>query len=347
MTPQQFIAQLKTAPAPVYLFIGPEMYRRRICRKMLIEKFLPEEMKEEGFTRHDLDETSLRDVIDDAGSLSLFASQRVVWASGAEAVLPRGNSPEAEKAAAALVANYVSHAVPGVVVVFDSSRLTFDNDDKGKLERLRKIFASVTNQVEFAPYTEVEARKLAADLAQRGNVRIHPAALESLVESLGNDAARISNELEKLSLYTDGQREVTEADITALAPDARTTTIFALVNALSRADRTASLDLLDTLIREGEYLPMALTFLATQFRLALAAKEEGLRTQQQIQGHFQKLGIGMWPSRAMQVLTTVNAFSKQKLQQAVTATYRADKSFRDRSPDERIIMEDLVISLTR
>jgi DNA polymerase-3 subunit delta len=347
MTPQQFLSQIKTEPAPMYLFIGPEMYRRRICRKMLLDKFLPDDMREEGFTRHDLDETSLRDVVDDVSSLSLFAPQRLVWASGAEAVLPRGNSPDAEKAAAALVSSYAANPVPGVILVFDSARLTFDNDDKTKMERLRKIFASIPNQVEFAPYTESEARKLAADLAQRGKLRIHPAALDALVESLGNDAARLASEIEKLSLYTNGEREVTEADIATLAPDARTTTIFALVNAMGAADRAASLDLLDRLVREGEYLPMALTFLSTQFRLALAAKEEGLRSQQQIQGHFQKLGIGMWPSRAMQVLTTMNAFTKQKLEQAVAKLYVADKGFRDRSPDDRIVMEDLVISLTR
>jgi hypothetical protein len=72
-----------------------------------------------------------------------------------------------------------------------------------------------------------------------------------------------------------------------------------------------------------------------------------LRSQQQIQGHFQKLGVTMWPSRAMQVLTTMNAFSKQKLEIAVSKTYLTDKGFRDRPPDERLLMEDLIISLTR
>ena len=33
--------------------------------------------------------------------------------------------------------------------------------------------------------------------------------------------------------------------------------------------------------------------------------------------------------------------------QAVAKLYVTDKAFRDRSPDDRIVMEDLVISLTR
>ena len=70
-------------------------------------------------------------------------------------------------------------------------------------------------------------------------------------------------------------------DISALVPDARATTIFALVNALGRRDRKRSLQILDTLTRDGEYLPLALAFLSTQFRMALVSKETGLRSAQQ------------------------------------------------------------------
>lgn len=347
MTPQQFLTQLKSGNlAPVYLFVGPEMYRRRVCRRMLVEKFLPEEMREEGFVRHDLDEISLRDAVDDASSLSLFTSSRVVWIGAAEAAVPRGNAPEAEAAATAIISSYANNPTPGVIVVFDSSRLTFESDDKTKLERLRKIFAAIKNQVDFAPYSPDEAHKLAADLAARAGLKIQPAALDALVESLGADAARIANEIEKLALYTGGERQVTEDDIQAMAPDARATTIFALVNAISRGDRAESLDLLETLVHSGEYLPLALTFLATQFRLALTAKEEGLKTQQQLQGHFAKLGIPMWPSRAQQVLQTMSAFPKSRLDLAIHKIYAADKAMRDRPADERIVIEDVVLALT-
>ena len=61
-------------------------------------------------------------------------------------------------------------------------------------------------------------------------------------------------------------------------PDARATTIFALVNAVGRRDRVRALEILDTLTRDGEYLPLALAFLSTQFRLALVAREAGLKS---------------------------------------------------------------------
>lgn len=350
MTPVQLLAQLKSGPpAPVYLFVGPEMYRRRWCRRLMLEKFLPEEERENGLTRHDLDgEITLPDVIDDACSLSLFASRRMILVMAAEAALPRSAAQDKEEQPGQkALAAYLKNPVPDTVLIFDSSRFTFDNDDKSKMDRLRKFYAAIPHVVEFPPYSEEEARKLAGDEAKRAGLKIAAPELEALVEALGYEGARIVNEIEKLALYTGGQRAVTPDDIAILTPDARTTTVFALVAAVGRGDRTASLNLLDTLVREGEYLPLALTFLSTQFRLALAAKEEGLKTAQQIQAHFTRLGIPMFSSRANQVSQTVAAFTKPKLEAGMAAIFAADKGLRDNSPDDRLIMENMVLALTR
>ena len=112
------------------------------------------------------------------------------------------------------------------------------------------------------------ARKIAEGIAREKNLKIGATELDALVELLGADVARIATEIEKLSLYAGTERRITEDDIFRMAPSAKASTIFALVNAIGRNDRTASLESLDVLVREGEYLPLALSFLATQFRLA-------------------------------------------------------------------------------
>ncbi len=169
--------------------------------------------------------------------------------------------------------------------------------------------------------------------------------MEVLLEATGQSAMSALMEIEKLSLHA-GSRPVTMEDIETMVPQARTTTIFALVNALGRKDRAQALDLLDVLLREGEYLPLALSFLATQFRQALVAHEANLRTSSQIQGYFQKLGVAMWPSRAEQVAGTVRAFPVVKLTQAIEYIAKADRDLRDTRPDDRVVMEKFVIALT-
>lgn len=348
MTPQQFLSELRSkGPRPLYLFYGPELHRRKVCRQTLVSVFLGDASREHGFTRYDLEDKSLAEVIDDARSYSLFAARRIIWVSGAEAALPRSAAADANDPDRESLAAYAARPSPEVVLVFDVDRYALDGEDKSKIERVKKFFSAVACQVEFAPLSDVEARKLAADLAQNLGLRIAPAEIDLLVESVGAESARIELELEKLSLLTQGARSITAADIAAMTPDARGATVFALVGALIRGDRTTSLSLLDTLFRQGEYMPLTLALLAAPFRLALAAKEAGLRTQQQIQDYFYKAGIAMWPSRARQVLETISFFSQPQLEGALAGIHQADKLLRDRNPDDRIVMERLVLFLTR
>lgn len=348
MSPEQFLQRIrKNPPAPAYLFLGSELYQLGACRNALIERVLASGDRENGLERHDLEETSLTEILDDARSLSLFAADRVIWVSSAEAALPKGRAAAAsdEGSLAGELAKYIRHPTPGTVLVFECSRYDFEGEDRTKLERLQKYFSAIPDVVEFRPYALEAARALAQDLAKNAGLDLGLSEIGLLVDSLGADAGRIANEIEKLRLYA-GPRKITADDIQRLVPNAQASNIFALVAALGRGDRKRSLLSLDTLMREGEYLPLALTFLATQFRLAMVAHEAGLRSAQQIQAYFTKQGIRMWRDRAEQVNQTLSAFPGEKLARAIERVFYADKALRDTRPDDRVVMEELVFSLT-
>jgi DNA polymerase-3 subunit delta len=345
MTPAQFLARMERGEmAPAYLFLGQESYHRRRARAALLKAF-------NAITQYDLSGTALAEVIDDARALSLFASERVIFAGNAEAALPRTRSDEdAEDSetpagSADALAAYMKDPTPGVVLVFDAPRFDFEGEDKRKQERVRKFYAALGDPVEFRRASADEAYREAATLARRAGLSIDPATLDLLVEALAADLTRIAVEVEKLALYSQG-RPVTEEDVGLLVPDARATTIFALVGALGRRDRSRSLEILDTLFRDGEYLPVALSFLSAQFRAALVAKEAGLRSPQQVQGHFARMGVPMWGSRAEQVFQTVAKFSKPQLERAMELTFEADRDLRSARPDDRIVMEQFILRLT-
>lgn len=354
MTPQQFLASLeKQSPRAVYLFAGQDNYRRQICRKALIERALPEDQRESGYIRHDLERLSLQEVIDDARSMSLFAGERLIWVGGAEQALPRGRASsgseegEGKDAGAEALKAYCEDPTPGTVVVFDSQRIDFDGDDKPKMERLLKFFAPVGATVEFTKLDMQEARGFAGRLAAERKMRLNPKALEELVEVTAGDAARIASEIEKLSLYLGPEGgTVTSDQIRALTPNAAETTIFALVDAVASRDREDAMELLDRLVREGEYLPLALTFLGGIFRLALTAKEANLRSAKDVMNHFRGLGIPMWFSRAEQIHSASQKFSRQQLGEAIELVFQTDRALKSTRPDDRIVVEDFVFRLT-
>lgn len=354
MTPEQFLDRVsKKGPKNVYLFLGPEAYNRERCRKALVEAALAglsEEEREGAITRHDLDQVPLGSALDDARSLSLFATRRLIWMARAEAALPRGRSAEADEEAAPAgnaeaLASYLGQPTPGTVVVFDCARFEFEGEDRARIERVQKFYSGIAAQVEFRPFSPEASRALAQKLAKDAGLQWGPAELALLLEATGGEASRIAVEIEKLKLLA-GDRKVTAEDIAALVPDAQAATIFALVAAVGRGDRGRALETLDTLSRSGEYMPLALTFLATQFRMALAAREAGLRSAGEIQAHFSKLGARIWPERAREIGQTMQAFPKARLERAVAKLFAADRDLRDARPDDRVIMESMILDLT-
>lgn len=349
MTPAQFLGRVKRNDVPaVTLFLGQEGYNRKRCREALIAASpVPAET-------FDAAQTPLAGIIDDARAMSLFASERLMIVNNAETAMPRvsrsaANEDEDEDGGASgsagdagILAAYAKSPTPGVVMIFEATRWDFEGDDKAKNDRVRKFYSAIPDAVEFRRFTPDEARMELDRIAKASGVKLDPAAAEALVEALAADVGRIAVELEKLSLYG---KPITADDLPLLVPDARQSTIFALVNALGRRDRARSLDTLDALVREGEYLPLALTFLAGQFRMALVAQEAKLRGPQQVQGHFSKVGVPMWGSRAEQVWATASKFSKDQLERGLKLIFEADRDLRSARPDDRTIIESFVVRL--
>src|SRR5262249_34877771 len=149
-----------------------------------------------------------------------------------------------------------------------------EGEDKTKSERARKFYGAISDGVEFRAFSSDAARAELDRIARAAGVRLDPAASQTLLEALAPDVARIAAEVEKLSPYGEA---IPVGDLALLVPDARQSTICNLVSALGRRGRIPALAALDALVREGEYLPLALSFLAPQFRMALVAKDQNLR----------------------------------------------------------------------
>lgn len=355
MSPEQFLTQLQRAGAPpVCLLLGAEPYRRELCRKALIQAALGGEDIESALTRFDLRETSWREITDDAYSLSLFACRRLLWVTNAEAALPRTRSTETEPEDAEPstpssidpLLEYLKRPTPGVTIAVEASRFDLDGEDKARAERVKKLYSAIRVQVEFPRLTPAEARQIAQRLSQKAGLPLEDAALDALVEALRADGMRIANEIEKLRLHGGFQGPITAAQLALLVPDSSVSTIFALVDALGRRDRKAALEITDRLLRQGEYMPLALSFLAGLLRLAQAAREMGLRTPQQVQNAFSRPGRPVWPSRAQQILQVAKVFSGEDLTRALIRVFEADRAFRNARPDDRLVMENFIFGLT-
>jgi DNA polymerase-3 subunit delta len=349
MKPKALLTQLeKTRPAAGYLFLGDELYYRDLCRKALIQAILGESFRGgEGLIEFDLREQPIQKLLDEARTFSLFASARLIVGANADAALPRRITSKGDSPEAAPLAAYFKDPTPGVTILLECRRYDWnDREDKDKLERVAKFYSAVPQTVELAPLSADEALAVSQRVAKQHKLDIAPELLAELVEMLGSDMARLSADLGKLAMFLGGARAVTRQDLEVLIPEARQSGVFELTDALAQKDRSRALLLVDTLEKTGEYWPLQLNMLARLFRQALAAKEQGARGVPQITRLFQAQGVQVWPARARQILDVGQKFSRKELERALIALFNADRDLRRERPNDRLIIEQLVLEMT-
>lgn len=350
MTPKQFLDNLGKGEAqPIYLFLGSELFFRDRCRRALTSAVLGQLDTEAG-NYEDLTEVDLRDqnlttLIDEARTMSLFASARLLIGSRSEALIPRTISTKTVESFEVL-RDYAEAPTPGTVLLFEAIDVDFDTrDDKSKIDRLVKLFGDTCAIVEMKRLSAEQMMYESTELANQLNLEISPSLLDDLIEMLGGDMGLLANELEKLSLYVGSDRPVKADDLDLLIPAARRRGVFEFSDALAHGDRVRALYILDTLAEMGVSWPMQVSLIAGLFRQALAMKEEGARTAQRVLSVSKQNGIRMWPPRARQLIEVGRHFSSKQLERALMKLGQADRDLRRERPNDRIIMEQLVVSL--
>jgi len=347
MTPQAFLRSLKPSRPPAgVLLLGSEGYYRDRCREALKQAAAAGGEEPGGeLIEFDLSEQPLSALVDEARALSLFSSARLIVGRNAEAALPRGAAARAAEPPAGLK-DYFRQPPPAVVVLLEATRYNWnDRDEKSKIDRVARFFQAVPSVVELKGFSAQEAVAETAALAKQHKLKMEPQVVAELVETLGNDMRRLASEVEKLSVYAGEDGAVTSADIEMLIPEARQSGLFELSGALAKKDAGRALSIVDALAHSGAYWPMQITLLASLFRHALAVQQQRPRSANDVVRLFQQRGLRMWAARARQLLEMARRFSPQQLEGALQALFEADRDLRRERPDERMIIERLIVKL--
>ncbi len=143
-----------------------------------------------------------------------------------------------------------------------------------KLGAREKLLAAVKKSGEVHDFQQPTGRALVKWLigyARQQELELPEDVAQSLVDRCSGDKVRLSREVEKLALYSDGQNATLE-DVEILCPPDIQSNIFAFVDSLAVGDRGKSLSLLEDLISTGEPA-LRLTFMVRrQFQLLSRAR---------------------------------------------------------------------------
>lgn len=184
-----------------------------------------------------------------------------------------------------------------------------------KRKALTKLAVSKATVREFSltdtPWDKTGSSQWISEAARQLGVGIQPEAIKALIVSTGGDRWRLSSELSKLALYTDGQPISLQAVLDLAAPS--DADVFAVLECLSKRDAMGTLRGFERLLTLDKP-ERVLATLSTMMRGWYKAKhlaERGVDAMAIAQD------LGWKPGRVGHELTRLKAWSASQLQAAL------------------------------
>lgn len=205
---------------PVYWLEGEEGYHIDILTDYAEHKILPAQEASFNLSVFYGRDAAWADVVNACRRYPMFAERQVVLLKEAQ------HMKDIEKLEA-----YVEQPLASTIFVVAHKEKKLDG--RGALAKLLKKKAEVLTTKKVPDYQMPEwTSKLIHD---KGYV-ITPRALSLLVDHIGNDLSRLSNEVDKLIVNLGQRREIQDEDIEKYIGVSREFNVFELQNALARRD---------------------------------------------------------------------------------------------------------------
>ena len=338
---------------PAYVLVGDEAFFRRRCREAILKHLVPQELRDFSLYEFDLAESELSEVLNRARTPSLMAPFQVFFIRNVKVLYGRGKNDE--KMAA--IEEYVKNPNPDAVLIFIADHISIpadprrmDMQDRDRFERIRETLGEFCGLVELARVDEGDAVRWLLETSSAENVKMDTDAARELVDALGGDMMMISGELEKLMLYAGDRKRITLGDVETLVLAAKQRSLYELTDAISSKDSARALATLDAILASGDGDEAAighLYMLAKTFRQMLVILEKNVRDSRAIwQALWQ--GFRLPPFAADDVIRQARRYkSRREITRAIRLIARADLALRSNAPSKRLVLENLVLELSR
>ena len=180
------------------------------------------EEREMNFSNFDLEEVSIADLINEAISAPFFGERRLVFAQHPYFLTGEKTKNVIEQNVDLLI-KYIQDPTPSTILVIFAS---YDKlDARKKITKQLKKLATVVDAGQMEG--PVLNRTIKADLNKAG-YEIEPAALELLINKTKGNYSLITNQLDKLKLYSLQTKKIDQTAVNELVPQSLEDNVFDL-----------------------------------------------------------------------------------------------------------------------
>ena len=311
---------------PVYLITGHEQYLCRQAISLLKNKALTSESLAFDYAEFIAGEIPIDEILAAANTFPMVGGRKVVLVNQAERL------KDSEQ-------DFIVGTIQGLS---RRSILILAADELDHRKRFYKAFRDAHCVVEFPKLKGAELEGWAEAFVRRQGYRISSSAIRKIVELAGSDLQNLSMELDKLLLYSGRSQTVPDSVVDELVQGNRQQSVFELINAVGRRDRSGALRSLSNLLSMGEHPLVVVAMMARHCRQVMIARE---RLAHGSPTHEIASAAQIPPFMLDQFLRQARSTDSGTIRQMFVRLADIDRRLKSSAADGRMLIEGLICAL--
>lgn len=207
---------------------------------------------------YDLEETSIKDIIDDCSTYSLFNEKKVVVVNNSYLFASKKSKEEDLK----ILEDYLNNYNPDTILIFTI------NDKLDERKKVTKLIRKVGKVLEL---DIKDIKSIVKEMFEP--YKIENNLITLFIDRVGNDLTLINNEINKIKIYKDKDLEITKEDIISLTTENIEANIFLLIDSIINKNKKEALLIYNKLIDLNEEPIAIIIALANKIRSIYQTKE--------------------------------------------------------------------------
>lgn len=242
----------------IYIFYGLNTF---LIDKQMRE--LKEKVDSLSYEKYDLENSNLTDILMHADEVPLFSNIQMLVVENAYIFTSTSNKKFPEQNLNSLEA-YFKNPNPNTILVFKM--------EKEKIDERKKIVKLAKEKGYLRECNKVD-NPLKIVLELFSDYKILKEDAELLLKRVGNNLSILEQEIEKIKLYKNADKQISKEDILLLTSQNIDTDLFNLIDAIILKNKEVALESYHEMIKLGEEPIMILVLLANQFRMIYQVKK--------------------------------------------------------------------------
>ena len=312
-----------------YLLYG----KQRVLIDDEIKKIISENnVNDLNISKYNLEDDELKNIIDDALMFSMFGDKKLIIVDDAFifSTIKRKKEIDTKE-----LEKYLDNSPKETIIIFIS------NDEN--INNVKKIVKSIKKNGKVQEFNK-EIDKESYIKRELKDYKISDSNIKLFADRINNDLGIINNEINKLKLYKENDKEITKDDIISVISKTYEIDIFKFIDNIIYGNIEKSLEMYYEMLKNNEEPIKIISILADNFRLMYQSKE------------LSRVGYNIFdignmleqnPYRIKFILEKGNGYTNKKLLSLIDTLADLDLKIKTGKIDKNLALELFIINQKR